>query len=107
LALGTVGGLTKTHPVSKLALEMLGKPDAKTLMMIAAAAGLANNFAAVASLTTVGIQQGHMKMHLTNILNQLGANAEEKSACTQYFSDKNIAYAEVEKYLNQIRNING
>lgn len=106
LALGTVGGLTKTHPVSRLALEMLGKPDAKTLMMIAAAAGLANNFAAVASLTTVGIQQGHMKMHLTNILNQLGANADEKNACVQYFSDKNIAYAEVEKYLNQIRNTN-
>jgi hydroxymethylglutaryl-CoA reductase len=106
LALGTVGGLTKTHPVSKLALELLENPNAETLMMIAAAAGLANNFAAVASLTTVGIQQGHMKMHLTNILNQLGANTEEKSACVQYFSDKNIAYAEVEKYLDQIRSAN-
>jgi hydroxymethylglutaryl-CoA reductase len=107
LALGTVGGLTKTHPVSKLALELLESPNAETLMMIAAAAGLANNFAAVASLTTVGIQKGHMKMHLTNILNQLGATADEKSACTQYFSDKDIAYAAVEKYLNQIRNTNG
>jgi len=106
LALGTVGGLTKTHPISRLALELLGNPDAKTLMMITAAAGLANNFAAVASLTTVGIQQGHMKMHLTNILNQLGAKAEEKGACKQYFSDKNIAYADVERYLNQIRNTN-
>ena len=107
LALGTVGGLTKTHPVSRLALELLENPDAKTLMMIAAAAGLANNFAAMASLTTVGIQKGHMKMHLTNILNQLGANEEEKRECTQYFRNKGIAFSEVEKYLNQIRNIHG
>ena len=67
LALGTVGGLTALHPLVKLALEILGKPSAQQLMQIVAAAGLAQNFAALRSLTTTGIQEGHMKMHLNNI----------------------------------------
>ncbi|WP_272984569.1 hydroxymethylglutaryl-CoA reductase, degradative, partial [Leeuwenhoekiella blandensis] len=67
LALGTVGGLTKLHPLVKLNLEMLGNPSAPQLMEIIAVAGLAQNFGAVKSLTTTGIQKGHMKMHLMNI----------------------------------------
>ena len=73
LALGTVGGLTSLHPMAKLSLDLLQKPSAKELMMIAATAGLAQNFAALRALTTKGIQHGHMKMHLMNILNQLGS----------------------------------
>ena len=80
LALGTVGGLTGLHPLVKLSLELLHKPTAKELMQIVAVAGLAQNFAALRSLTTTGIQQGHMKMHLMNILNQFNANDIEKSA---------------------------
>ena len=71
LALGTVGGLTSLHPLVKLAMQLLGSPNAKELMKIVAVAGLAQNFAAIKSLTTTGIQQGHMKMHLMNILNHL------------------------------------
>ena len=71
LSLGTVGGLTNLHPLVQLSLEMLGNPNAKQLMMIAAAVGLANNFSAIRSLVTVGIQKGHMKMHLLNILENL------------------------------------
>ena len=59
LALGTVGGLTSLHPMAKLSLDLLQKPSAKELMMIAAAAGLAQNFAALRALTTKGIQHGH------------------------------------------------
>ncbi|MDC6705922.1 hydroxymethylglutaryl-CoA reductase, partial [Leclercia adecarboxylata] len=77
LALGTVGGLTSLHPLVKLALEMLEKPSAQELMQIVAVAGLAQNFAALRSLTTTGIQDGHMKMHLNNILNQFDATEEE------------------------------
>ena len=71
LAIGTVGGLTSLHPLAKFSLELLNKPGAEQLMMIAAAVGLANNFSALKSLTTKGIQVGHMKMHLSNILNSL------------------------------------
>jgi len=79
LALGTVGGLTGLHPLVKLSLELLNNPSAKELMEIAAVAGLAQNFAALQSLITTGIQQGHMKMHLINILNQYDANISEKN----------------------------
>lgn len=103
LALGTVGGLTSLHPLAKQSLELLGKPSAQELMMIAATMGLANNYAAVKSLTTKGIQQGHMKMHLANILNQLGATEEEKTLATEYFNDKTVSYSEVEKYIGTIR----
>lgn len=99
LALGTVGGLTKLHPLSKLSLELLENPSAKELMEIIAVAGLAQNFAALRALTTTGIQKGHMKMHLTNIIKQLGATEEEKHFLLNYFEKKTVTHnAVVEAY---------
>jgi hydroxymethylglutaryl-CoA reductase len=92
LALGTVGGLTKLHPLSKLSLELLENPSAKELMEIIAVAGLAQNFAALRALTTTGIQKGHMKMHLTNIIKQLGASEEEKAFLIDYFEHKTVTH---------------
>ena len=103
MALGTVGGLTSLHPLAKKTLELLGNPTAKELMMIAATMGLANNFSAVRSLTTKGIQAGHMKMHLNNILNQLNATEEEKKQAREYFKDKTVSYAGVEQFLETLR----
>ncbi len=103
MALGTVGGLTSLHPLAQKTLELLGNPTAPELMMIAATMGLANNFSAVRSLTTKGIQAGHMKMHLNNILNQLNATDEEKKKAREYFKDKTVSYAEVEKFLESLR----
>ncbi|EDP98259.1 hydroxymethylglutaryl-CoA reductase, degradative [Kordia algicida OT-1] len=95
LSLGTVGGLTSLHPLVKLALQMLGKPSAKELMQIVAVAGLAQNFAAVRSLVTTGIQKGHMKMHLINILNQLEATETEKTHFINFFKDKTVTHSAV------------
>lgn len=106
LALGTVGGLTNLHPLVKLALEMLEKPNAKELMQLVAVAGLAQNFGALRSLTTTGIQKGHMKMHLMNILNQLGANAQEKETIAAYFENKTVSHSDVVTKFNKIRNLN-
>jgi len=103
MALGTVGGLTSLHPLAKKSLELLGNPTAPELMTIAATMGLANNFSAVRSLTTKGIQAGHMKMHLNNILNQLKANDEEQRKAREYFQDKTVSYAAVEQYLESLR----
>lgn len=103
LALGTVGGLTGLHPLSKIALEILQKPSAEDLMKIIAVAGLAQNFAAVKSLITTGIQQGHMKMHLMNILNQLQATPEEKEALVEHFKKHNVSHSAVEEALKNIR----
>lgn len=103
LALGTVGGLTALHPLVKQALDLLGRPSAKDLMRITAVAGLAQNFAAVSSLVTTGIQKGHMKMHLLNLLNAEGATAIEKEALIAHFSDKTVSSAAVKEALNDLR----
>ena len=103
MALGTVGGLTSLHPLAKKTLELLGNPTANELMMIAATMGLANNFSAVRSLTTKGIQAGHMKMHLNNILNQLNATDEEKKKAREAFKNQTVSFAGVEKFLESIR----
>jgi len=92
LSLGTVGGITTLHPMVKFSHELLGKPSAYELMQITAAAGLAQNFSAIRSLVTTGIQKGHMKMHLLNILNQLEATLEEKIKIVDYFKDKVPSY---------------
>jgi hydroxymethylglutaryl-CoA reductase len=102
LALGTVGGLTKLHPLSKLSLKLLGDPSAKELMQIVAVAGLAQNFAALRALTTTGIQKGHMKMHLTNIIKQLGASNEEKEFLIDYFEHKTVTHNAVVEAYNKL-----
>ncbi|MCF7561033.1 hydroxymethylglutaryl-CoA reductase, degradative [Sabulilitoribacter multivorans] len=103
LALGTIGGLTGLHPLVKLSLELLHKPSAKELMQIVAVAGLAQNFAALRSLTTTGIQQGHMKMHLMNILNQFEANEFEKETLTEYFKNHTVTHSAVTEAINELR----
>ncbi len=103
LAVGTVGGLTTLHPVSKRSLEMLGHPSASELMMIAAVAGLANNFSAIKSLVTVGIQKGHMKMHLLNILKNFEATEPEVEEAKEYFKTHVVSYTEVRKFIELVR----
>jgi hydroxymethylglutaryl-CoA reductase len=103
LAMGTVGGLTSLHPMARFSLEMLGNPSARELMMIAASAGLSNNFGAVKSLVTKGIQVGHMKMHLFNILNFYAATQEEKQKATEYFKNKKVSFKSVTDFINNYR----
>jgi len=102
LAIGTVGGLTKLHPLVKWSMELLGNPSAKELMQIIAVAGLAQNFAAVRSLVTSGIQKGHMKMHLLNILNQLNANDSQKEKAIEHFKTTAVSYSAVENFLQSV-----
>jgi hydroxymethylglutaryl-CoA reductase len=103
LALGTVGGLTSLHPLVKMALEILGKPSAQELMQIAAVTGLAQNFAALRSLTTTGIQEGHMKMHINNILNQFQTTAEERKIIKTHFENNSISHASVVEFIEKLR----
>ncbi len=101
MALGTVGGLTSMHPLAKLSLEILGNPSANELMEITAAAGLANTFSAVRALTTSGIQKGHMRFHLNNILNSLGATEQQKQHTTEFFKNKKVSHKAVQKFLGK------
>jgi hydroxymethylglutaryl-CoA reductase len=91
------------HPLAKRTLEILGNPSAEELMQIIAVVGLAQNFAALRSLVTTGIQKGHMKMHLQNILNHLEATDEEATKTVEYFEDKPISFTAVRTYINTIR----
>lgn len=99
LAVGVVGGVTALHPMAKLAMRILENPSADELMQYLAVSGLASNWSAVNALTTTGIQKGHMKMHLSNILNALNANDEQKQAAQTYFINKNVSFSEVEQFL--------
>ncbi|HNP31877.1 MAG TPA: hydroxymethylglutaryl-CoA reductase, degradative [Flavobacterium sp.] len=103
LALGTVGGLTSLHPLVKMALEILGKPSAPELMQIVAVVGLAQNFAALRSLTTTGIQEGHMKMHINNILNQYQTTSEERKAIKAHFESNTISHSAVVTFIENLR----
>lgn len=103
LALGTVGGLTSLHPLVKMALQMLEKPSGQDLMQIVASVGLAQNFAALRSLTTTGIQEGHMKMHLNNILNQFEATEDERAQVKKHFKAHAVSHSAVVNFIESIR----
>jgi hydroxymethylglutaryl-CoA reductase len=103
LSIGSVGGLTSLHPMAKLSLEMLGLPSSVELMKIVASIGLAQNFAAIRSLITSGIQKGHMKMHLMNILNHLEANEEERLAAKKHFENEIISFKSVRVFIASLR----
>ncbi|SFI98711.1 3-hydroxy-3-methylglutaryl-coenzyme A reductase [Kaistella treverensis] len=104
ISVGVVGGLTNLHPLVKFSLALLGKPSAQELMSILAVSGLAQNFGALRSLVTTGIQKGHMKMHLFNILNQLGATEAEKEHFVNYFKNRTVTHHEVITEFNNLRN---
>lgn len=63
LAVGTVGGVANVHPTAKIALKIMNVKSAQELAMTMAAAGLAQNLAAIRALSAEGIQAGHMRLH--------------------------------------------
>jgi hydroxymethylglutaryl-CoA reductase len=84
-------------------MEMLEKPSAQELMQIVAVCGLAQNFAALRSLTTTGIQEGHMKMHLGNIMSQFHATKEERHEIRNHFHSRPVSHAAVVDYIASLR----
>ena len=76
MAVGLVGGATKTHPTAKAAIALLGVKSASELGQVIASVGLAQNLAALRALATEGIQRGHMALHARNIAVQAGASGE-------------------------------
>lgn len=76
MAVGTIGGATKVHPIARIALKILGVKTAQELAEVMGAVGLAQNFAALRALATEGIQKGHMKLHARNIAIMAGATGE-------------------------------
>jgi hydroxymethylglutaryl-CoA reductase len=105
LAVGVIGGLTNLHPLAMASLQLLGNPSAGILMSVVASAGMANHFSAIRALITGGIQQGHMKMHLSNLLNQLNASQGEKELAMDFFRKRKVSYADVREFLSAQRTL--
>ncbi len=103
MAVGTVGGLTALHPLVKKSFEILGNPQAKELMQLMAVIGLAQNFGALKSLTTTGIQRGHMKMHLFNILKHFEATENEVKQAVEHFKNNVVSFRAVRDLLDLVR----
>ena len=76
LSVGIVGGATKVHPTAQVAMKILDVASAGELAAIMACVGLAQNLAAIRALATVGIQQGHMRMHARQVAMAAGATGE-------------------------------
>ena len=100
LSIGTIGGITDIHPMVKLSLKLLDNPTSDKLMNIICSVGLAQNFAAVKSLVTSGIQKGHMKMHLINLLIKQNATKDQINKSEAYFKDRDINSQSVKDFLD-------
>lgn len=104
MAVGLVGGATKSHPVARVAVKILGVKTANELGEIVAAVGLAQNFAALRALATDGIQRGHMKLHAKNIAQMAGATGDliEKVA-QQMVKEGVIRQDKAEEILKELK----
>ena len=100
LSIGTIGGITDIHPMVKLSLKLLDNPTSDNLMNIICSVGLAQNYAAVKSLVTSGIQKGHMKMHLINLLIKQNATKDQINKSEAYFKDRDINSQSVKDFLD-------
>ena len=104
LAIGIVGGAANIHPKAKLCRKILGINTAQTLAEVVASLGLAQNFAAVFALSTVGIQKGHMSLHAKNIAVMAGAKAGEiDKVSEQMIKENKIKLDRAKEILAEIR----
>ena len=105
MAVGLVGGAITIHPGAQANVALLGINSADDLAKVMAAAGLAQNLGALRALATVGIQAGHMKLHLRNMIAGAGASAEEIEPVAAIVREtgERITMAAVESALQQVR----
>lgn len=104
LTVGTIGGAIGTNPLAQISLKILGVKGAQELSMVMAAVGLAQNFAALHALSTVGIQKGHMKLHASNLAVIAGAKGEEVERVVEEMAERKEYSAEAAKeILKEIR----
>ncbi len=103
IAIGTVGGATRTNPVARVALKILGIKTAQEVAQVVAAVGLAQNFAALRALATEGIQVGHMKLHAKNIAVMAGAKSDLiDRVAARMVEERDISVARAEQILKEL-----
>jgi hydroxymethylglutaryl-CoA reductase len=104
VAVGTVGGASKTSPVARVALKVLGLKSSQEFSQVLAAVGLAQNFAALKALSTAGIQSGHMRLHAKNIAVMAGAAGDMiDEIAGRMEAEKNINVSRAKESLDLLR----
>jgi len=104
MQLGTVGGVTRLHPSARVALQILGNPNAQELAKIICCSGLASNLAAMRALCTTGIQRGHMKLHAKNLALGAGAKGKEvETIAKEMLRTKSISASKAEVLIEELR----
>ncbi len=104
MAAGTIGGATKVNPIARVCLKILGVSTAEELARVAAALGLAQNFAALRALATEGIQRGHMELHARNLAITAGAVGDEVDRVVEIMvRDRKIRLDYAKEVLERIR----
>ena len=105
MAVGLIGGATKTHPTARACIKLLGVKSGSELGEVAAAVGLAQNFAALRALATVGIQKGHMSLHARNIVASVGCPPElAEEAVRILISEKKIRMDRAAEVVEDLKN---
>jgi hydroxymethylglutaryl-CoA reductase len=105
MALGLVGGATKTHPAARAALKILGVETAQELAEVTVAVGLAQNMAALRALATEGIQKGHMALHARNIAIVAGAAGDEiETVAAALAANHDVRVDRAKEVLDALRN---
>ena len=104
MAAGTIGGITKVHPMARISLKILGVKSSRELAEVIASVGLAQNFAAMHALATKGIQDGHMRLHAKNIAVMAGAQGDEIDKVAEIMaSEGKIRMDRAKEILDEIR----
>lgn len=108
MCIGTVGGVTTLHPFAKLSMGFLKADNVTDLSGVIAAVGLVQNLGALRALTTVGIIEGHMKLHIKNLALGAGAKEDEAPALQKRLEQiltmtKRITLSQAIEALNEIR----
>ncbi|MFD2370197.1 hydroxymethylglutaryl-CoA reductase, degradative [Brevibacillus sp. GCM10020057] len=104
MAVGIVGGATKSHPTARLALKVMGIANAEELAGAIAAVGLAQNLAAMRALAAEGIQQGHMALHARNLAMMAGAQEDQIDRIVQQaIQEKDVRYDRILELTKQLQ----
>ena len=104
MAVGLIGGATKSHPTARAAIALLGVKSSMELAQVIAAVGLAQNLAALRALATEGVQRGHMTLHARNIALQAGASSSEIDLVVQSMIDnRNVTVDRASQILEGIK----
>ena len=105
LAVGIVGGATKTNPIAQIALKILGINSAAELAQIAAAVGLAQNLGALRALSTTGIIKGHMNLHAKNVAISAGAKGNLIEKISEIMiKESNVKFSRAKEILKELEN---